>query len=451
MKKVRFSILIVVAICMQSCCTIIPIFDRNWHRSTVTVECDPPSTEILYSSGKVAGRGSVRLSFDCQDKKTTYYKMSFQAEGYYPKTVSFYNRRYDYKEKVTLEKKKVVYVPVSITPSFANAYWSNGNLAGTGNFSVGFYEDAKSDSYVELTINAKNYYSQTVKVYKSDSRKNITLQRKTDVNVDVYVEPNDAQILDAKGGFLGRGHCKVVFEPDAPSSAEQRIVVPESAYYKSKTVTIRKSDGRKTIYLERKPIKHIEVDPIEAEIVLEGYPVGAGSYDIDFTNRQGSIAATFSAPGYETQRVSLFAGEPWDETFKLMVDAVYGETVSDDDIQAYLNKRVPLVPDKKLSKDEVWRRLVRATRDAFEEIPIFDAKVGWIRTEKVYKVIGDKEVMTQLEIMEDPSTEYLQYGVKLTTKRREKGAGDEDWVDYNRVLIQYKDLMSNLRKSVKGL
>jgi len=112
------------------------------------------------------------------------------APGYRTKSVKVY--KYQKYAGYTMEKKVDTKVNISVIPSNADIYYSNGNKAGTGSCILTFDEEEKSDAFFELKLESSNYYSQTVKVYKSEGSRQFSLQRKP--SKTVVVIPADADI-----------------------------------------------------------------------------------------------------------------------------------------------------------------------------------------------------------------------------------------------------------------
>jgi hypothetical protein len=198
-------LVVIFGMTIQSCCTLMPKF----HTSNVSVQVTPSNAEIYNRSGKLVGTGKMTLNFDCKDDKYATYTITMQAPGYRTKTEQISNYRYNYSKSYTLDKKVNTNVSVSVSPSNSDIIYSNGSKAGTGSCSLTFDEDDKSNAYFELTLEAPNYYSQTVKVYKSDISKSFTLNRKPIKTVVVI--PADAEI-SVNNEAVGKGKYDISFE-----------------------------------------------------------------------------------------------------------------------------------------------------------------------------------------------------------------------------------------------
>ncbi|MCL2329523.1 MAG: hypothetical protein FWC39_13570 [Bacteroidetes bacterium] len=227
------TLLLIFGAFMQSCCVLMP----NFNTKDVKVSVTPSNADILYSNGKKAGTGTCNLHFDCKDKKDARYQLTLQASGYRTQTVNVYKS--DYSRNFTLAKKVNTNVNVSVTPSNANILYKNGNKAGTGSCTLSFDEDDASNSYFELTLEAPNYYSQTVKVYKSDNSKSFTLQRKPIKTVVVIPAEADIFVNNEK---VSKGKYDVSFE-----NRDKVILTFKCIGFEEATYTLLKSNTEQTV------------------------------------------------------------------------------------------------------------------------------------------------------------------------------------------------------------
>jgi hypothetical protein len=130
-------------------------------------------------------------------------------------------------------------VNVYVTPSNASIYHKNGNKAGTGNCSLTFDEDDESNSYYELTLDAPNYYSQTVKVYKSDGSKTFTLRSK--LIKTVVVIPANAEIY-LNNELVGKGKYDISFE-----NRDKVLLTFSAIGYETASYTLSKNHTEQTV------------------------------------------------------------------------------------------------------------------------------------------------------------------------------------------------------------
>ncbi|MDR1022370.1 MAG: hypothetical protein LBL94_03730 [Prevotellaceae bacterium] len=230
------ALLLVLGAAMQSCCMLMP----NFNTKDVSVSVTPSNADILFQSGNKAGTGSCRLHFGCGDKQTAYYQLTLQAAGYRTKVVKVYksNSSISY----TLDKKVDTYVNVSVTPSSAGIYYRNGNKAGTGSCQLTFDEDEKPNTYYELTLDAPNYYSQTVKVLKSDGSKSFTLARKPIKTVVVI--PAEAEI-SVNNEPVGKGRYDISFE-----NKDRVLLTFKAVGYETASYYLLKSNTEQTVTYE---------------------------------------------------------------------------------------------------------------------------------------------------------------------------------------------------------
>ena len=441
-----FTILLVIlGFTIQSCCVLMP----KSRTSIVNVQVTPSNAKIYNRSGQLIGTGKISVYFDCRDKKYATSTIIIQAPGYRTKTEHISNYMYNYSTSYTLDKKVNTYVNVSVSPSNANIYYSNGNKAGTGICTLTFEEDDSSSAYFELKLEAPDYRTQTVRVYKSDASRNFTLVKKVKTNVDVSVIPSNAGIYYKNGNKAGTGNCTLIFDEDEQSSAYYELTLEFPNYYSQK-VKVYKSDKSKHFTLQPKPIKTVVVIPANAEILVNNELVAKGKYDVSFENRD-KVLLTFSAVGYETASYYLLKSNMEQTvTYQLEVDEAYENSIGGETAAQYANKWVPITIRQGLREDEVWLRMMSIVRDFFEQIEKTDKGSGWIKTFPAITSYKTSDVRTTLEIAPSYSTGELQYKVRLSFEKRKKGSGDEGWEKYDRLMKIYKDVIPNILNSVGG-
>lgn len=360
-----------LALLMSRCCILMP----NARTSYVTVKTTPSNASIYNSSGRLLGTGTCQLKFDCSDKKYDSYTIKVSAPDYKTKTERVSNLRYDYTQTITLNKLAHYSVELSVDPANADIY-ENGNKIGNGSYKFDFTEEDSSDSYYEVYLEAPYYYSETVRVYKSD--------------------------------------------------------------------------GRKTVSMNRKPIKTIVVIPADADIFVNNEPVGKGKYDVSFENTD-KVMITVSRIGYESATYTLLKNNPNQTiTYELDVDEAYENSEGGESASQYANKWVPIKIRPGLSDDEAWLRMMSIVRENFEQIEKTDKSSGWIKTFPAITAYKASDVRTVLEIVPDFSTGEKKYKVRLSFEKRQKGSGEEGWAIYDRLMKKYKDVIPNLLNSVGG-
>ena len=233
----KYLFVIALSLLLIGCCTINP----KYRTSTITINASPSTSQICYKSGTLIGTGTAKVSFDCKDAVGEYYSITVKAADYHPKTIKIYNRRYDYSEQVTLEKVKHFSVNVTTEPSNAEIEL-NGRLVGTGSCSLDFSENDSSDSYYELTIRAQYYYDQTVRVYKRDGSKHVSLTRKPIKTIVVIPEDADISINNE---IVAKGKYDVYFE-----QRDKILVTLSRIGYETESYWLLKSDPNQTVPYE---------------------------------------------------------------------------------------------------------------------------------------------------------------------------------------------------------
>ena len=203
----------------------------------VNVSVSPSNANIYHKNGNKAGTGSCILSFDEDESSNAYFELKLEAPDHRTQTVNVYKS--DNSRSFTLVKKVKTNVNVSVSPSNAIIYYKNGNRVGTGNCVLSFEEDEPYSTHRELTLESPNYYTQTVRVYKSDNSKNFTLQPKPIKTV--VVTPGNAEIR-VNNELVGKGKYDISFE-----NRDKVLLTFSAIGYETTELTLLKSNTEQTI------------------------------------------------------------------------------------------------------------------------------------------------------------------------------------------------------------
>ena len=224
----------------------------------------------------------------------------------------------------------------------------------------------------------------------------------------------------------------------------------EAPNYYPETVKIYKNDNEKQVVLVRKPIKTIVTVPGDADISINNEQVAKGKYDVSFENTN-KVLITLSRVGYETATYTLLKSDPNQTiTYEMDIDEAYENSEGGESASQYANRWVPIKVRSNLSEEEAWLRMISIVRENFDQLEKTDKSSGWIKTFPAITPYKASDVRTVMEIVPDFSTGEKKYKVRLTFEKRKKGSGEEGWVEYNRLMKKYKDVIPNMINSIGG-
>ena len=341
-------------------------------------------------------------------------------------------------------------VTVKVSPSNAVIKKSNGTYLGTGSCKLDFdcYDD-KYDYYT-ISISAPDYKTRTERVenYRFDYTENYSLTKLKHYKVKLSVTPSNASIY-LNDAVVGVGSYIFDFTEEDSNGSYYEVDIEAPNYY-PETVKIYKNDNEKQVVLVRKPIKTIVTVPGDAYISINNEQVAQGKYDVSFENTN-KVLITLSCVGYETATYTLLKSDPNQTiTYEMDIDEAYENSEGGESASQYANRWVPIKVRSNLSEEEAWLRMISIVRENFDQLEKTDKSSGWIKTFPAITPYKASDVRTVMEIVPDFSTGEKKYKVRLTFEKRKKGSGEEGWVEYNRLMKKYKDVIPNMINSIGG-
>lgn len=341
-------------------------------------------------------------------------------------------------------------VTVKVSPSNAVIKKSNGTYLGTGSCKLDFdcYDD-KYDYYT-ISISAPDYKTRTERVenYRFDYTENYSLTKLKHYKVKLSVTPSNASIY-LNDAVVGVGSYIFDFTEEDSNGSYYEVYIEAPNCY-PETVKIYKNDNEKQVVLVRKPIKTIVTVPGDADISINNEQVAKGKYDVSFENTN-KVLITLSRVGYETATYTLLKSDPNQTiTYEMDIDEAYENSEGGESASQYANRWVPIKVRSNLSEEEAWLRMISIVRENFDQLEKTDKSSGWIKTFPAITPYKASDVRTVMEIVPDFSTGEKKYKVRLTFEKRKKGSGEEGWVEYNRLMKKYKDVIPNMINSIGG-
>jgi hypothetical protein len=109
-------------------------------------------------------------------------------------------------------------------------------------------------------------------------------------------------------------------------------------------------------------------------------------------------------------------------------------------------------PDSMPEKD-AWRIVAQIVQTYYDELEQIDRETGYLRTNWVYKSFANRTVRTRV-IVKINSREPLKYSVKISSEENSNRAkldsrDDDDFKPWDRVLNQYKEIVSEMQARLK--
>jgi hypothetical protein len=197
----------------------------------------------------------------------------------------------------------------------------------------------------------------------------------------------------------------------------------------------------------QKKVKTIYVTPDDAKIILGGIEVGTGSYELTI-GKQDFVVLRLTAPGYMEKTVRINkADKSTTYNFRLEEDDSWNASEVSSDLA---NKSMTVTVTKKISPDEIWKRINYYTSETFPDMQINDKSSGWLRSAWAFQKFKYATVRTRIEIKEVPGLDQLTYKVTLQSEitGKQNCLDDQCFVQWNRVLKRYKKAVEDLLNSL---
>ena len=198
----------------------------------------------------------------------------------------------------------------------------------------------------------------------------------------------------------------------------------------------------------QKKVKTIYVTPDNAKIIMGGIEVGTGSYDLTI-GKKDFIVLRLTAPGYRDKTIRINkADKSTTYNFRLDEDDSWNASEVSSDLA---NKSMTVTVKKKLSPDEIWKRINYYTSEAFPDLQINDKSSGWLRSAWAIQKFSWVTVRTRIEIKEVPGLDELTYKVTLQSEisgNPNCGLDDQCFTQWDRILKRYKKAVEDLLNSL---
>ena len=110
------------------------------------------------------------------------------------------------------------------------------------------------------------------------------------------------------------------------------------------------------------------------------------------------------------------------------------------------------IPDG-MEEDNAWRIVAQIIQTYFDELEQIDRETGYMRTAWVYKRYANRTVRTRV-ILKINNRQPLKYSIKISSeensdRQRLDSRDDDDYKPWDRVLNQYKEIISEMQSRLK--
>lgn len=198
----------------------------------------------------------------------------------------------------------------------------------------------------------------------------------------------------------------------------------------------------------------IKTIPETATIIIDGQPVGEGSYKLKFEGGNDFYIVTVLADGYIGRRYRLLKSNPNNSVvYRLDEDEAMKASSGSEDGMELANQWMDITCRRGMSEDMVWKRLMNICTSYFSNVEVRDKAAGWIKTAWKVTKFQHQRVRTRLEIrMSFTGEDVITYRARIVSEINNdldcKGA--DCYEAYPRVLKKYEPMIEELQTSVGG-
>jgi len=196
----------------------------------------------------------------------------------------------------------------------------------------------------------------------------------------------------------------------------------------------------------------LAAEPATADIFVAGRKVATGQFNVAI--RAGTCTEVrIEAPAFSTQRREYCNQDnsqpiPFEEMVKLGRDEAWDLSMASD--QANVNFTIEVGSQR--SADDAWKTISQIVTNSFDVLEVTDKETGYLRTGWNVRRFSDKVIRTRV-IVKLADANPLKYTIKLASEKSDDGRAtvkdDELFREWDRVLLQYKDLINEVQSRLR--
>lgn len=196
----------------------------------------------------------------------------------------------------------------------------------------------------------------------------------------------------------------------------------------------------------------LTAEPATADIFVGGRKVSTGQFNVAI--RTGTCTEVrLEAPAFSTQRREYCNQDnaqpiPFEDLVKLGRDEAWDLSMASD--QANVNFTIEVGNQR--AADDAWKTISQIVTNSFDVLEVTDKETGYLRTGWNVRRFSDKVIRTRV-IVKLADANPLKYTIKLASEKSDDGRAtvkdDELFREWDRVLLQYKDLINEVQSRLR--
>lgn len=265
--------------------------------------------------------------------------------------------------------------------------------------------------------------------------------------IQLIVNPSDASIMaDDKAVGVGHGQITVPFDKCVVVKiTKEGFVGIEKSYCNKEGITDIPPSEK--FLLEDRAVM-IRTSPDDAMIKIKGKVVGTGEYFVKIPKGE-CIEVSAEKDGFIPELRNYCnqdnaPGIPPEDSIAMEADEAFTLTAEADFVN--VNNIIEINGSK--NQTEAWRLMSQVVMNYFDILEITDMSTGYLRTAWVAQSFPNNTIRTRL-IVKAANSNTPKYVIKLVSEESgKKGSNINDdsiFTEWNRVLVKYKDLISEIQ------
>ncbi len=189
--------------------------------------------------------------------------------------------------------------------------------------------------------------------------------------------------------------------------------------------------------------KKITVIPAEAKIYVDGQYVADGSYVLQFNKKNEVYVIKLECEGYATkENLRVLKSDTRNAiVYTLNKDEALEGSVVSELANRYFTIRVR----ETIDEVQAWKLLTQTLLNYYDEIKTSDRSSGFMNTAWAYESFPETVVRTRVQIKEITNDGNLAYQIRVSSERAPKGAGEQSFKAWGRVLKKYEPLINEMQ------
>jgi hypothetical protein len=269
--------------------------------------------------------------------------------------------------------------------------------------------------------------------------------------IQIVTSPSSANII-VDNQLVGSGNYDVIVPMDRCAV----VKVVKDGYVELEQTFCNKENSaelpaKETFTLQDRVVM-VRATPEDVSIKINGRYVAKGEYNVKIAKGE-CVVATIEKEGSVPVRKNYCNQDnapilPVTDHIDLVLDETFSLSHQSDSLN--INNIIDINPN--ISEAEAWKLMSQIVMNVFDVIEIADKATGYLRTAWAVKSFPNNTIRTRI-IVKVADSSKLKFAVKLCSESSGKSGSsasdDSLYSEWHRVLLPYKNVISNIQSRLK--